>query len=435
MPTSAPSVVPARPASFAPGTPLLVQKFGGSSMASAAKIAQVAAIVAASAQVQPTVAVVSAMGKTTDALVALANELHTAPSGREYDMLLATGEMVSASLLALHLQQLGHKAVALTGQQAGITTEDLHNRARITGIDSSAVQRWLNEGYIVVVTGFQGGNSQQAFTTLGRGGSDTSAVALAGALKARCCDIYTDVRGVYSTDPRVAPAAQPLAQVAYIEMMELARLGAKVLHPRSVEAAQHWNIPVRVRSTFHLEDEGTLVVSDAEQQGQNSRAIAGVACDKNQARVAVVGLPDEPGSAAKVFTRLAKAGISVDMIIQSLGSDGLTNDIAFTVNTWDVQNAAGLMQSLLADLNAKAVLMDEAIAKVSIVGVGMIDRPGIAAAMFEALATAGINIKMIATSEIKISVLVEAALADEAVRTLHKAFFEDEANPLLQPVG
>jgi aspartate kinase len=407
---------------------LTVQKFGGSSLADAPKLQHVAGIIAKTVEAgQQVVAVVSAMGKTTDGLVQLANALCEVPQGREYDMLLATGEMVSASLMALCLQEMGYKAIALNGIQAGITTEDCFNTARIQRINPEPITHWLKQGYIVVVTGFQGSNSHGEFCTLGRGGSDTSAVALAGALNANTCDIYTDVPGVFSTDPRIAPDAVRMPAIAHIEMMELARLGAKVLHPRSVEAARQWGVTVRVRSTFNLEDEGTLVVDESMLSQQDLRPVAGVACDKNQARVAVVGLPDKPGMAARLFSTLADKNISVDMIIQSLGQDGVTNDIAFTVNTWDLQNAGKVLSPILQDLGAKDVLLDEDVAKVSIVGVGMIDRPGVAAAMFDALARAEINIKMIATSEIKISVLVDKAQSDAAVQAIHAGFFSDSA--------
>ncbi len=413
---------------------LLVQKFGGSSLADTHKIKHVADIIRKSYDNgNQVVAIVSAMGKTTDGLVALANELHDSPSGRDYDMLLATGEMVSASLLALCLQQQGYQAIALNGFQAGIYTEDVYNTARITEIKTDYIQTLLESGTIVIVTGFQGQNFKGEFCTLGRGGSDTSAVAVAGALKADACDIYTDVTGVYSTDPRIVPQAVKLDEIAHIEMMELARLGAKVLHPRSVEAARRWNVKVRVRSTFNLEDEGTLVVDESMMSQDQNRAVAGVACDKNQARVAVMGLPDKPGVAANLFKTLAQKGISVDMIIQSLGHDGITNDIAFTVNTWDLQNAESVLTPILNELGAKEVLLDDSVAKVSIVGVGMIDRPGVAAAMFEALAEAEVNIGMIATSEIKISVLVAKSQSDQAVQAIHHAFFSDASSEELVP--
>jgi aspartate kinase len=415
-------------------TRLLVQKFGGSSLADTDKIQGVASIISAAYDSgTQVVAIVSAMGKTTDGLVALANALHSAPQGREYDMLLATGEMVSASLLALHLQSRGYKAIALTGFQAGIQTEDVYNTARIKDIQTDYVKQLLEAGTIVIVTGFQGENSKGEFCTLGRGGSDTSAVALAGALHADACDIYTDVTGVYSTDPRLVPTAMKLEEIAHIEMLELARLGAKVLHPRSVEAARRWGVKVRVRSTFNLNDEGTLVVDEALMSQDSTRAVAGVACDKNQARVAVTGLPDKPGIAAQLFKTLAEKGISVDMIIQSIGQDGVTNDIAFTVNTWDLQNADAVLKPILKDLGAQDVLLDDQVAKVSIVGVGMIDRPGVAAAMFQALAEAEINIGMIATSEIKISVLVSSAQSEQAVQAIHHAFFSEASTEELVP--
>jgi aspartate kinase len=415
-------------------TRLLVQKFGGSSLADTDKIQGVASIISTAYDSgTQVVAIVSAMGKTTDGLVALANALHDAPQGREYDMLLATGEMVSASLLALHLQSRGYKAIALTGFQAGIQTEDVYNTARIKDIQTDYVKQLLEAGTIVIVTGFQGENSKGEFCTLGRGGSDTSAVALAGALHADACDIYTDVTGVYSTDPRLVPTAMKLEEIAHIEMLELARLGAKVLHPRSVEAARRWGVKVRVRSTFNLNDEGTLVVDEALMSQDSTRAVAGVACDKNQARVAVTGLPDKPGIAAQLFKTLAEKGISVDMIIQSIGQDGVTNDIAFTVNTWDLQNADAVLKPILKDLGAKDVLLDDQVAKVSIVGVGMIDRPGVAAAMFQALAEAEINIGMIATSEIKISVLVSSAQSEQAVQAIHHAFFSEASTEELVP--
>ncbi|MFM7390143.1 MAG: aspartate kinase [Vampirovibrionales bacterium] len=407
--------------------PIIVQKFGGSSVADPEKIKHVASIIRTAHDAgHRVVAVVSAMGKTTDGLVALAKEVTSNPSGREYDMLLSTGEMVSASLMAMCLQQQGYKAIALNGQQAGIVTEDMYNRARILDIDTSYLQQLLNDDYIVIVTGFQGVNKHNEFITLGRGGSDTSAVAVAGALKAERCDIYTDVPGVFSTDPRVAPNAQKMDEIAYVEMLELARLGAKVLHPRSVEAARRWDVKVCVRSTFLLEDKGTLVVDEAQLLNLTDRAIAGVACDKSQARVAVCGIPDEPGSAARIFQRLAQEGISVDMIIQAMGSEPNTNDIVFTVNTWDLQNADTLLTRLKTDFGAKRIELDADVAKVSIVGVGMIDRPGIAADMFSAMGKANINMKMISTSEIKISVLVDKAQADDAVRAIHDSFFIDE---------
>jgi aspartate kinase len=418
--TSAPSPVLPQPSAK---KAILVQKFGGSSVADVEKIKHVASLVAqAHDEGFSVLATVSAMGKTTDGLVGLAQAIMPHPEGREFDMLLATGEMVSAALLAMTLQHMGYKAIALNGHQAGIRVEDEYNKARIQAIHTQEVQRLLADGNIVIVTGFQGTNSKQEFVTLGRGGSDTTAVALAGALNATRCDIYTDVPGVFSTDPRIVPHAVRLNEIAFIEMMELARLGAKVLHPRSVETARRLNVPLRVCSTFQPENKGTLVVN--ENALQHPLPVTGVACDKNQARLAVVNVPDQPGIAAQVFNQLAQAGVSVDMIIQSLGADGQTNDIAFTVASGDLPKAITLMEALLPQLGGESIQVDEAIAKVSVVGVGMIDRPGIAADMFNALSDAGINIKMISTSEIKISCLVDRAEADAAVRCIHDRFFQ-----------
>lgn len=417
------------PSSYVPGKPIIVQKFGGTSVGDAEKILRVARIIADTYEKgNKMVAVISAMGHSTDALVDLAKKISEAPSGREYDALLATGEMVSVSLMAMALQSLGYAAVGMNGHQAGVYTEDLHNRARILEIKTENIHRHLDEGTIVIVTGFQGMNSKGDFTTLGRGGSDTSAVALAGALGASRCDIFTDVRGVYSTDPRVVPEAVKLDEIAYIEMLELARVGAQVLHPRAVETARQAEVQVFVRSTFDLEDPGTRVVGVEAMEFE--RSVAGIACDDSQARLALLGVPDKPGIAAEIFGSLASHNISVDMIIQSL-SDDKTNDIAFTVSLDDLSDAMKVLEEVKSRIGAESVKADTEIAKVSIVGAGMIDRPGIAADMFNALATASINIKMIATSEIKISCLVDKHSAKDAVRVIHHAFF---ANAELEEV-
>lgn len=411
----------------------VVLKFGGSSVADADKIRHVARIIAGEAdRKHQVVAVVSAMGKTTNGLVALAEALCEHPSGREYDALLATGEMVSTALMAMTLNHMGYAAIGLNGQQAGVKTEALFNRARILEIDTTALETHLQAGTIIIVTGFQGTNPSGEFTTLGRGGSDTSAVALAAALNADYCDIYTDVPGVFSTDPRVVPEAKRLDKMAYIEMLELARVGAKVLHPRSVETAQQGNVSLRVRSTFEPEDTGTLVTeSVVYPAGELAPPVAGVACDANQVRITLTDVPDRPGVAAQVFGTLAEANISVDMIIQAQPRDlstttptkGVVNDITFTVGATDAHAAQQVLTPLQAEMGAGLVMMDPDVAKVSIVGVGMIDRPGIAATLFKALAHGNVNIKMISTSEIKISCLVERAKADDAVRAIHAAFF------------
>ena len=406
----------------------IVQKFGGSSVADMDKVAHVARVIAKAFDEGHEVAtVVSAMGKTTDALVKLAHEAKPNPSGREYDMLLATGEMVSASLLAMTLQGMGYQAIALNGAQAGIRTEDEFNKARILYIDPEPLLTLFGQRVIPIITGFQGMNSRHEFTTFGRGGSDTTAVALAGAVKADSCDIYTDVRGVFSTDPRVEPNAIKLPEIATIEMLELARLGAKVLHPRSVEAARRSDVKLRVRSTFELDDEGTWVVNEEALEIQ--RRVAGVACDTNQVRIAVTDVPDEPGMAARLFDRLAQLNVSVDMIIQSLGHDNTTNDIAFTISTTDLPILETHLTELQALVKAKQVLVDNEIAKVSIVGVGMVDQPGVASDMFMALSDAGINLKMISTSEIKISCLVEKDKSTEAIRAIHAKFFDEADKP------
>jgi aspartate kinase len=405
-----------------PASPIIVQKFGGSSVADAEKIKNVARIIVDTYEKGfRTVAVISAMGDSTDDLVTLANQLSQNPNGREYDALLATGEMVSVAAMALAINTMGYQAIGLNGQQAGIHTEDLHNRARILEIKTDNILHHLNEGYIVLITGFQGVNAKGDLTTLGRGGSDTSAVALAGALSAERCDIYTDVRGVYSTDPRIVPEAVKIDRISYIEMMELARVGAQVLHPRAVELARQGDIKLCKRSTFDLEDPGTMMIGEVTADRNN--AVTGIACDNSQIRFAVVGCPDRPGVAAEIFGSLASENISVDMIIQSLGKKEGTNDIAFTISSNDAHDATRVMDAVKSKIGAESITRDSEIAKVSIVGAGMIDQPGIAAEMFEALAEAQINIKMISTSEIKISCLVDKNQGNDAVRAIHHKFF------------
>lgn len=403
-------------------SPVIVQKFGGSSVADAEKIKNVARIIVDTHEKgYKTVAVISAMGDSTDDLVTLAKQLSDTPGGREYDALLATGEMVSVAAMAMAINAMGYKAISLNGQQAGVHTEDLFNRARILEIKTQNIFKHLDDGYIVLITGFQGVNSQGDFVTLGRGGSDTSAVALAGALNAERCDIYTDVRGVYSTDPRIVPEAVKIDKISYIEMMELARVGAQVLHPRAVELARQGSIRLCKRSTFDLEDPGTMMIGEVTMDGNN--AVTGIACDNSQARFAVVGCPDRPGVAAEIFGSLASENISVDMIIQTLGKREGTNDIAFTISTNDVHDATRVLNAVREKIDAESITADTEIAKVSIVGAGMIDQPGIAAEMFEALALGGINIKMISTSEIKISCLVDKNQGHDAVRAIHRQFF------------
>lgn len=400
---------------------IVVQKFGGTSVADAVKIHNVAsAVIKEKNNGNDVVVVVSAMGHTTDYLVKLANEITATPDSREMDMLLATGEQVSIALLTMAIQSHGYDAISMNAQQVGIITECVHSMARIVDIKTEKVQKSLSEGKIVVVAGFQGVTPDGEITTLGRGGSDTSAVAIAAALKADRCDIYTDVEGVYTTDPRIVPNAQKLDKVSYEEMLELARVGANVLHPRSVETAKQFQVPLRVRSSFKLDNLGTLIIGVKDMEIY--KPVAGVAADSSQVRILISEVPDAPGNAARIFSALAKNNISVDMIIQSYARSNNTNDIAFTVTESDFDVTMNIMKKVQDELHTGEILVDEDISKVSIVGAGMVDRPGIAASMFRALADVGINIKMISTSEIKISCLVEKAMEKEAIKILCKEF-------------
>lgn len=401
---------------------IVVQKFGGTSVADTDKIKKVAnAVIREKNLGNDVVVVVSAMGHTTDYLVKMAKDIDSNPSSREMDMLLSTGEGVSMALLAMAIQAQGHDAVSLNASQIGIITENIHQKARIIDIKTDKLRENLKSGKIIVVAGFQGITKGGEITTLGRGGSDTSAVALAAALNASRCDIYTDVEGVYTTDPRIVPNASKLETISYEEMLELARVGANVLHPRSVETAKQYKIPLRVRSTFKLDNLGTLIIGAEDMELHNP--VTGVAADLSQARVVFCDVPDAPGHAAKLFSALAKENISVDMIIQSYARTTTnTNDIAFTVDKDDLERAKVIFEKIKNELNASAIFIDEDIAKVSIVGAGMVDRSGIASTMFETLANLGINIKMIATSEIKISCLVGKDEARRSLKALHTVF-------------
>ncbi len=400
---------------------IIVQKFGGTSVADVEKIKNVAkAVIREKNNGNQVIVVVSAMGHTTDYLVKMANEISDNPNPREMDMLLTTGEQVSIALLTMAIQAQGHAAVSMNAMQVGIITECNHTKARIVDIKTEKLYSHLNKGEIIVVAGFQGVTPDGEITTLGRGGSDTSAVAIAGALNADRCDIYTDVEGVYTTDPRIVPNATKLSEISYEEMLELAHVGANVLHPRSVETAKQYNVPLRVRSTFKLDDLGTYITGVDNMEIY--KPVAGVAADLSQIRVVICDVPDEPGSAAKIFDALSKSDVSVDMIIQSYGRNDGTNDVAFTVSKSDYEKTMEIVKNVIKEIHAASVLVDEDIAKVSIVGAGMVDRPGIAASMFKALAEEGINIKMISTSEIKISCLVEKNDAHKAIQALHSAF-------------
>ena len=404
---------------------IVVQKFGGTSVAATDKIKNVAKAVSRERNLgHDVVVVVSAMGHTTDYLVKMAKDISENPSSREMDMLLSTGDGVSIALLAMALQAQGCPAVSMNAIQVGIMTEKVHSKARIINIKTDKINNHLEKGEVVVVAGFQGVTDDLEITTLGRGGSDTSAVALAGALNAIRCDIYTDVEGVYTTDPRIVPHASRLDEISYEEMLELARVGANVLHPRAVETAKQYNVPLRVRSTFKLDNLGTLILGVDEMELH--KPVTGVASDLSQLRVVVCDVIDNPGTAAALFNGLADANVSVDMIIQSYARKALnTNDIAFTIDKGDVEQTLAIVESVKEKLGYSNVFVDDKIAKVSIVGAGMIDRPGIAATMFKTLADLGINIKMISTSEIKISCIVAEDDAKKAVEGLHKVFHLD----------
>lgn len=405
---------------------IIVQKFGGTSVADTEKIKNVAKIVIKEKENgNDVVVVVSAMGHTTDYLVKMAKDLTPNPSEREMDMLLSTGEGVSIALLAMAIQAQGYDAVSYNAMQIGIMTENKHSKARIVDIKTDKLRQNLKEGKIIVIAGFQGVTEDGEITTLGRGGSDTSAVALAAALNAERCDIYTDVEGVYTTDPRVVPNASKLKEISYEEMLELAHAGANVLHPRSVETAKLNNVPLRVRSSFKINNLGTLILGVDKMELNNP--VAGVAQDLSQARIVVCDVPDKPGVAAKLFSKLANENISVDMIIQSYARKvSNTNDIAFTVDKADVAKTVAALDLLKNEIGATGKIeVDENISKVSIVGAGMIDRPGVASLMFETLAQQNVNIRMISTSEIKISCLVDKDQSLKAVKALHEAFHLD----------
>jgi aspartate kinase len=397
---------------------LLVQKFGGSSVADAEKIMNVARRVAASAPGNQMIVVVSAMGKTTDGLLALSRQISSSPDLREMDMLLSTGEQVTIALVALALQSLGLKARSFTGPQVGMRTDHWHTQARITQIDGDRVRRALDAGEIAVVAGFQGLSDEDEITTLGRGGSDLTAVALAAALKADVCEIYTDVDGVYTADPNIVPDARKLVRVAYDEMLELASLGAKVLQTRSVEFAKKYGVTVHVRSTFRP-DPGTLVTK--EEAGMEQAVVTGVTHDRSQAKVSLLRVPDRPGIAARVFGAISARNIVVDMIVQNISQDGYT-DMSFTLPRGDRARAVAELAEVVREIGARGIVHDERVAKVSIVGVGMRSHSGVASTMFATLAREGINIQMISTSEIAVSCVIEDKYAELAVRTLHDAF-------------
>lgn len=400
---------------------LIVQKYGGTSVANIERIKAVAERVARAARQGHKVAVVvSAMAGETDKLINLANQIMPNPSEREMDMLLSSGERVTSALTAIALESLGLKAMSLTGRQMGIITDNVHTKAKIEKITADRAKKALDDGYVIVVAGFQGiTESGTDVTTLGRGGSDLSAVAIASALDADICEIYTDVDGVYTTDPNIVPEARKLNKISYEEMLELASLGAKVLQTRSVEFAMKYGVPVVVRSSFN-DNPGTLVTKEDEEM--EKVVVSGVAYDKNQVKLTIMSVPDKPGIAAKIFNAIANANVVVDMIVQNVGSDGKATDISFTVPKTDSKKAMKITEDISKELGAKKVDMREDIAKVSVVGVGMRTHSGVAAKMFETLAKHGINIMMISTSEIKVSCVIDAKYTELAVRVLHEAF-------------
>jgi len=404
--------------------PILVQKYGGTSVGSPERIRAVAdRIIDSKNRAESLVVVVSAMGHTTDELVSLSKQISKTPDPREYDALLSTGENISAALVAMALIEKGQPAISLTGPQAGVRTENLHSRAKILNVDTTRLKQELAAGKVVIVTGFQGFNELNDVTTIGRGGSDTSAVVLAASLGCDECEIFTDVDGVYTTDPRKVKSARKLESISYDEMLELASLGAGVLHPRSVECGKENNVIIHVRSSFSPV-EGTRVKEVSSMEA--SKPVTGVTVNKDEAILSIINLPDTPGIAGKVFTRLAQKGINVDMIIQSV-ERGDKNNISFSVNCDDLEEARAITVTIANELGASDVTADDSVAKVSAVGVGMISKPGIAAKMFETLGNAGINILRITTSEIKISCAIPRDKAELALNALHDAFELEKA--------
>lgn len=405
---------------------LIVQKYGGTSVGSIERIQNVAQRILRTRQAgNDVLVVVSAMAGETDKLLKMAHEISEVPECREIDLLLSSAERVSAALLSLALHAAGCPAVSLTGRQMGLITDNTHTRARIKQIDAARAKSILKKNHVVVVAGFQGINEEGDVTTLGRGGSDTSAVALATALNARLCEIYTDVNGVYTADPRVVPGARKLDHVSYEEMLEMASLGAKVLQIRCVEFARNFNMPLLVRSSYN-EGAGTLICKENPKMEQP--VVSGVMCDKDQSKITITGVPDQPGIAAKVFSALASVGLSVDMIIQNVSAANHT-DISFTLPTAQAREAMRVMKEVVPEIDAAEVSRDSGIAKISIVGAGMRSHSGVAARMFETLSREGINIMMISTSEIRISCVVEKKYTELAVHVLHDEFGLESAPP------
>lgn len=404
---------------------LIVKKFGGSSVATPDKMrAIVQRVLKGSQPDDKIVIVVSAMGKSTDKLIELASQITSKTYGREMDMLLSTGEQVSIALMAMAFQEAGHKSISFTGAQAGITTSDAFNKGRILDIQPDRILKALDEGNIVIVAGFQGITDSGDITTLGRGGSDTTAVAIAGAIHADVCEIYTDVEGIYTSDPRVVPNAQKMKEITYGEMLEMAKLGAGVMQPRAVEMGSRFNIPIHVRSTFS-ENEGTII-QEAYSMEIKQYLIRGVAEDKNVAKITVLGIPNKPGYAYKLFETLANANVVVDMIVQSVrvANEGVT-DITFTISRDELASAKDVLEQIKGMMPVEDILIDDKMAKVSVVGAGMAGHPGIASGMFGVLGKNNINIEIISTSEISITCLISEDQVDTAVRAIHTYFFDE----------
>ncbi len=398
---------------------LMVQKFGGSSMANPERIKEVAKRVASYKQKGfSLVVVVSASGDTTDELIELAVQITRHPPEREMDMLMSTGEQVSCALLAMAIDKLGYKAISFTGGQVGIITDSSHTKAKIVKISTDRINNELKKGKIVIVAGFQGVTQEDDITTLGRGGSDLTAVALAHTLNAKICEIYTDVEGVFTTDPRIESRARKISRITFDEMLEMASLGAQVMQSRSIEVAKKYNIPIHVRSSFSYK-EGTMIVSDT--RNLEDVVVSGVTINKSEAKITICSVPDKPGVAAKIFKELSKVGVNVDMIVQNVSHTRQT-DISFTVLKTDLSKAMRITKRVAKKIGAGEAIKDQDISRVSIVGVGMKSYPGIAATMFETLADNSINIEMISTSEISISCIIKKKFGDLAVRALHEKF-------------
>lgn len=402
---------------------IIVQKFGGSSVADVDRIKNVARRIIETKNKNNDIAVVvSALGDTTDELEALAFKITEQPPERELDMLLSTGEQISCALLAMAVKELGYDAISLTGRQVGIKTDKTHTKARIISIDGRRIREGFKKGKIVIIAGYQGVTSSDEITTLGRGGSDLTAVAIAKALSADVCEIYTDVTGIFTTDPRIVKEAKKIKTITFDEMLEMASLGAQVMQPRSIEVARRFNIPIHVRSSF-FKEEGTMIVKETEKMEEV--AVRGVTCNKNEAKITICSVPDKPGVAAQIFTKISMVGVNVDTIVQNVSHTKLT-DISFTVPKADLNKAIKAAQEVGRKVGLGGILHDDNVARVSVIGSGMRSHPGIAAQMFKTLADNKVNIEMISTSEISISCIIRKEDADRAVKALHKQFKLDK---------